>query len=136
MEVKLKRLNKAFHFEASNEDNLRIDVDSSPNIGGEGKGIRPMELILMGLAGCVSIDIGLILKKQKQNIEDYQVEVIAERKTDDSKAFKSIHLHFILEGEIDNKKFERAVELALNKYCSVSLSLREDINIDYTYVIK
>ena len=67
MEVKLKRVNKAFHFEAVNENKIKVNIDASPAIGGEDKGVRPMELLLMGVAGCASIDLGLILKKQKQD---------------------------------------------------------------------
>ena len=136
MEVKLKRVNKAFHFEASNSDNLKVNIDANPAIGGEGKGVRPMELVLMGLAGCASIDLGLILKKQRQELVDYQVDVSSVRNEDDTKAFKSINLHFSLYGDLDASKVDKAIELTLNKYCSVSLSLDKNINITYTYSIK
>jgi len=136
MEVKLKRINKAFHFEASNADNLKVNIDSNPAIGGEGKGVRPMELVLMGLAGCASIDLGLILKKQRQELIDYEVEVTSTRNEDDAKAFKTINLHFTLHGDLDANKVEKAIELTLTKYCSVSLSLDKNIKITYTYSIK
>lgn len=135
MEVKLNRANHAFHFEAFNEDKIKVDIDANPAIGGEGKGARPMELILMGLAGCASIDLGLILQKQRQQLTDYQVEVKATRKQDDGKAFESILLHFILTGDLDDKKVAKAIELTLNKYCSVSLSLSKEIKIEYKYTI-
>lgn len=136
MKVKLIRQNQAFHYEGENEDELKVQIDGSPSIGGEGKGARPMELLLMGLAGCASIDLGLILKKQRQELVDYQVEATGERKTDDGKAFKNIHLHFILFGELDEQKVEKAIALTLNKYCSVALSLNQEITISYTYRIR
>ncbi len=136
MKVNLKRKNKAFHYEATNENKIVINIDGSPEIGGENKGARPMELLLMGLGGCASIDLGLILKKQKQELVDYKVEVSAVRTTDVSKAFESIHLHFNLWGNLDAAKVERAIELTLTKYCSVALSLNKEIKITNTYVIK
>ena len=136
MEVKLKRINKAFHFEASNTDDLKVNIDANPAIGGEGKGVRPMELVLMGLAGCASIDLGLILKKQRQELVDYDVAVSSTRNEDDAKAFKTINLHFTLHGNIDATKVEKAIELTLTKYCSVSLSLDKNIKITYTYTIE
>jgi len=135
MKVNLKRVNNAFHYKASNENKISIDIDASPEIGGEDKGVRPMELILMGLAGCASIDLGLILKKQKQNLNDYQIEVTAKRAENVAKTFDSINLHFVLVGDLDSAKVERAIDLTLNKYCSVALSLNTDINITNTYKI-
>ena len=95
MKVNLKRVNQAFHYEAKNEDNIIVNIDANTAIGGEGKGARPMELVLMGLGGCASIDLGLILKKQRQVLDDYQVEVSATRDETPSKAFKSINVHFV-----------------------------------------
>lgn len=136
MKITLKRKNQAFHYEAENEEHLKINIDANPEIGGEGKGVRPMQLVLMGLAGCASIDLGLILKKQRQELVDYDVEVKAERNEDTAKAFKSIHLHFILAGNLDANKVEKAIELTLTKYCSVALSLSKDIELLSSFEIK
>ena len=136
MEVKLKRINHGFHFEAINEDKIKINIDANPEIGGEGKGVRPMQLVLMGLGGCASIDLGLILKKQRQKLVDYQVEVSATRDETPAKAFKSINVHFNLIGNLDAEKVEKAIELTLTKYCSVALSLSKDIEITATYTLK
>ena len=135
MEVKLKRVNKAFHYEAVNENKIKINIDASPAIGGEDKGARPMELLLMGVAGCASIDLGLILKKQKQELIDYQVDVSAERNDNTAKNFKSIHLHFTLYGDLTQQKVEKAIDLTLTKYCSVALSLDKEIKITNTFTI-
>ncbi len=136
MKVNLKRVNSAFHYEASTVDKIKVDIDANPAIGGEGKGTRPMELLLMGVAGCASIDLGLILKKQKQELKDYEVEVAAKRNDNVAKTFKSINLHFVLYGDLDVSKVERAIELTLTKYCSVALSLDKEVDITSTYTIK
>lgn len=136
MKVNLKRVNQAFHYEAVNEDKIKVNIDANPSIGGEGKGARPMELVLMGLGGCASIDLGLILKKQRQDLIDYEVEVSATRDETPAKAFKSINVHFLLTGALSAEKVEKAIELTLTKYCSVALSLSNEIEITATYTIK
>ncbi len=135
MKVILERKNQAFHYEATNENNIVVNIDGSPEIGGENKGARPMEMLLMALGGCASIDLGLILKKQKQSLLNYKVEINATRTADPSKKFESIHIHFHLWGELDESKIERAIELTLTKYCSVALSLNKDIPITNNFTI-
>ena len=136
MKVNLKRVNEAFHYEALTTDKIKVNIDANPAIGGEGKGTRPMELLLMGVASCASIDLGLILKKQKQKLLDHEVEVTASRNDNVAKTFKAINLHFILWGDLDSSKVERAIELTLTKYCSVALSLDKEIEITTTFTIK
>ncbi|MDB4534652.1 OsmC family protein [Vicingaceae bacterium] len=135
MKVNLERVNNAFHYEALTIDNIKVDIDANPAIGGEGKGTRPMELVLMGVAGCASIDLGLILKKQKLELTDYKVEVTGERNDNVAKTFKSINLHFKLFGDLEDSKVARAIDLTLTKYCSVALSLDKEIEITSTYTI-
>lgn len=136
MEIHLKRINKAFHYEAKTPANIIVNIDSNAEIGGEGKGARPMELVLMGLGGCASIDLAMILKKQKQDLTDYQVQISATRNDNISKNFKSIHLHFLVWGKIESPKLEKAIELTITKYCSVILSLSSEIKITTSYEIK
>ena len=136
MKVKLKRVNEDFHYEALTSAIIIVDIDANPEIGGEGKGASPMELVLMGVGGCASIDLGLILRKQKQVMTDYTVEITAERNNNAAKNFKSINLHFTLFGTLDKLKVERALDLTLTKYCSVILSLNDEIKITSTYEIK
>ncbi len=135
MEVNLIRQNQAFHYEAK-LGNHTVQVDGSENIGGEDKGARPMEYILTGVAGCVSIDLGLILKKQRQELLDYHITVSGERNTDAAKAFKSIHLNFWLKGNLDEKKVKRAIDLAKNTYCSAIQSLDKTIKISHEFTIE
>ncbi len=135
MKVELARRNERFHFEARDSEGRIINMDCDPKNGGEGKGTRPTELLLMAAGGCASIDLGLILSKMRQKLDDYKVEVSGERHTDEGKAFKSIHFSFKLWGEIETDKLEKAIELTINKYCSVILSLDQRILIDYNYKI-
>jgi uncharacterized OsmC-like protein len=136
MKIKLDRKNEFFHFTAHNESGLSLEIDGSPEIGGENKGFRPMELMLSGIASCSSIDLLLILKKQKQVVKDINIEVSAERTTSAAKQFKSVHLHYILTGEISSSKLERAIDLAITKYCSALLSLDPNIEVASSYEIK
>lgn len=135
MKVELKRKNDGFHFESFGANNTKISMDASEEIGGEGKGARPMELLLMSIGGCASIDFGLILKKQKQVLDSYDLIVAGERSDDASKSLISANLHFIIKGVLDAKKVERAIELTVNKYCSVLLSLNPEIKINTEYTI-
>ncbi len=126
MKIDLKRKNNAFHFEAKDEDGAIINMDGSPDIGGENKGLRPMQLLLAGMGGCAAIDIILILKKQKQEIEDFQIEVNGEREKGKEPAlWQTAHVKFKLKGKIEKTKAECAVELSMKKYCSVAATLEK-----------
>lgn len=136
MKVVLDRKEEPFHFEAIDENGFKVQMDANPTIGGLEKGMRPMELLLAAAGGCASIDLGLILKKQRQVLEDYQVEVSGVRKADTSKSFEKIHLHFVLYGKLDSSKVERAIILTVTEYCSVLLSLNKEIEITHSFEIK
>ena len=122
----LNRLNKAFHFEAKNEDGATLQLDGTKDIGGENKGLRPMQLLLAGIGGCSAIDIGLILKKQKQEIDTFSIEVDGERQKGAEPAlWEQVHIIFRLTGKIEREKALRAVDLSMTKYCSVSATLEK-----------
>jgi putative redox protein len=136
MKINIKQLNHAFHMEAKNEDGNVIHMDGSPDIGGEGKGMRPMQLLLTAVGGCSSIDVILILKKQKQEIESFEVEVEGEKeKVEDYSIFKNIVLHFKIKGKVDFEKAERAVKLSMDKYCSVSKILGKTAHITHKVTV-
>lgn len=127
MKVSLKRVDDAFHFEARNEDGRTVQIDAAESIGGHNQGVRPTQMMLMALAGCSAIDIINILKKQRQQIDDFQIEVEGEReniKEDVAKVFSDINVHFLLKGNIEPDKAKRAAELSMEKYCSVEKTLR------------
>ncbi|MCU0825114.1 MAG: OsmC family protein [Leptospira sp.] len=133
MKVTLKRIESPFVLQAENEQGNQILIDASPEIGGTNKGPRPMELLLMGLAGCTSIDVLMILQKQKLNVVDYSVDVVGEREqVDQVKLFKDIHLTFHIKGPFEIQNAKRAIDLSLEKYCSVAKTLEKTAKITYT----
>jgi len=120
MKVTLNRVNQAVHFEGSSETTTaKIHIDGSPDIGGQGLGARPMELVLMALGSCSILDLLSILKKQKQEVIAVEIEVEGNRKDAIPAVFTDIHLVFKLIGNIDAQKANKAAELAVKKYCSV-----------------
>lgn len=137
MKVELNRVNNAVHFEATApSSNIKVHIDGSPEIGGEGLGSRPMELVLMALASCSSLDLVSILKKQKQEIVSFSVSVEAQRRETIPHIFTSIHMIFSLSGQIDLAKAQKAAELAVKKYCSVHDMLAAGgVSISYDIVI-
>ncbi|MEA3292149.1 MAG: OsmC family protein [Pseudomonadota bacterium] len=126
-------------FLAESGSGHEVLMDSSPDFGGENKGPRPMEMLLMGLGGCTAIDVVLILQKGRQDVSDCRVEVTAERSESVPKVFTRIHVHFIVSGrDLSEKRVARAVELSATKYCSASLMLGKtaEITHDYQIVVK
>ncbi|MGD2160918.1 MAG: OsmC family protein, partial [Gammaproteobacteria bacterium] len=99
-------------------------------------GIRPMEMVLLGLGGCTAFDMVLILKRQRQAISDCHVEVEAERATEVPKVFTKIHVHYVVKGkDMDPKKVERAVNMTAEKYCSVSIMLSASVELTHDFEI-
>lgn len=124
MRIELKRLDDAFHFEAISETGNIALMDVGADMGGNNKGVRPMQMLLMGLGGCSAVDIVMILKKQKQTIESFEISIDGEReKSKEPSLWQTIQIHFKLKGNIDKEKAERAVQLSMDKYCSVSKTL-------------
>ncbi len=101
-----------------------VVMDGPPESGGRDLGVRPMEMLLLGLGGCASFDIVSMLKKGKQDLVDCEVEISAERADSEPKVFTKIHMHFIISGnDLSEKKVIRAIELSAEKYCSASIML-------------
>ena len=137
MEIELNLLNKAYHFEAKNEQGNTISIDASPAIGGENHGPRPMELLIMGLGGCSGIDVLSILRKQKIEPEAFRIKLHADREKDATPSlFTDIVVEFIFEGAVDPGKAERAVQLSMDKYCSVAKTLEKTAKISYKITIE
>lgn len=131
MHITLQRLNDAVHFEAKNDDGNTIQLDGSPDIGGEGKGVRPMQALLMSLAGCSSMDVVSLLKKMRQPLEDIRVEVNGQRVDGVPAVFDKIHLQFILKGDLDEGKVAKAIGMSVEKYCSVARMLERTAEITW-----
>jgi putative redox protein len=126
MKVILNRLDDAFQFEAKNESGNSVIFDIDPESGGKGNGIRPMQSLLMAMGGCSAIDVIMILKKQKQEITGFIIEIDGEReKGKEPSLWETAKAIFHLEGTIDPEKAKRAVQLSMEKYCSVSQTLEK-----------
>jgi len=135
MEIKLKRKNDKFNFEATNEGGQIVEIDANPAIGGGGKGFRPMEMMLVGLGGCSGIDMVNILTKQKEALTDIQIDIHATRRTEEPPIFEVIDINFDLYGELNEQKVQRALNLTFEKYCSVANILSRSAKINFTYSI-
>lgn len=124
--VKLKRVNGDYGFDTVNENGAVVKMDTNPDMGGQEYGARPMQLLLNALAGCSSIDVISILKKQRQEITDFNVTVNGEREPGvEPSLWKEIEMTFDISGNVDEDKAKRAVEISLKKYCSVAVTLEK-----------
>jgi putative redox protein len=113
-----------------------VVMDGPPEHGGQNLGIRPMEMLLLGLGGCTSFDVMMILKKFRQQVVDCVATVEAERADTDPKVFTTIHVHFIVTGkELKEKQVKRAIELSADKYCSASIMLGKVAQVTHDYEI-
>ena len=118
-------LKEGVHFSAEGPSGIPLEIDGPPDIGGKNRGMRPMELMLMGIGGCTSVDVIHILHKSRCSIQECRTTVTAEREDADPKVFRQIHIHFELMGEkLTDTKVGRAVELSAEKYCSASILMR------------
>lgn len=123
-------------FTAISDSGHTVIMDASPEVGGENRGSRPMELILMGLGGCSSIDVVMILEKARQEITGCKVVINAERADTDPKVYTRIHVHFIISGNnLNRDRVARAIELSAEKYCSVSIMLGKTASIEHDFEI-
>ena len=137
MRIELTRVNKKFQFAGSNESGEKIVLDASKNIGGGETGFRPMQLLLISLAGCSAIDILNLLYKQKQIIDRFSIEVDAQRDSDVTPSlFENIALKIRVGGKVSDSKLSKAVALTKEKYCSVYHILKETSTIKYSYEIE
>lgn len=136
MSVDLVRVDDAFHFKAVGTAGVALDIDGSTDIGGHNAGARPMEMLLMGLAGCSAIDVILILQKQKQVVTDFRISVAGKRPKNAIPApFQQIHIHYVLSGPLDAGKVQRAIDLSMDKYCSATAQFRPTAQITYSFAI-
>lgn len=125
IKVELERVNDAFGFEARDANGHTIRIDTSPETGGTNFGVRPMQLLMMGLGGCSGIDILSILKKQRQEVTGFNIRLEGERQPGvEPSLWKNITVVFELQGKVDRDKAEKACALSIDKYCSVAETLR------------
>jgi putative redox protein len=113
-----------------------VVMDGAPEHGGRNLGVRPMEMLLLGLGGCTAFDVVMILKKSRQDIVDCEVTIDADRAEEVPKVFTRIHMHFIVSGSnLDVSKVDKAVNLSAEKYCSASEMLGKTAKITHDFEI-
>lgn len=136
IKIEINRLNEDFHFEATNENDVAVHIDASPEIGGTNQGMRPMQMLLAALGGCSAIDLVNILKKQKQPLQDIKITVTGERESGAIPSlYRQVHAHFKLYGNVDPDKTAKAVSLAVDKYCSVAKTLAAHARVTHSFEI-
>lgn len=123
-------------FVGESDSGHSVVMDGAPEFGGRNLGIRPMEMLLLGLGGCTAFDVVMILQKSRQNIDDCEVYIEAERSEQVPKVFTRIHIHFVVSGRgLDNGRVEKAVNLSAEKYCSASEMLGKVAEITHDFEI-
>ena len=123
-------------FLATSGSGHAVLMDGPPEGGGENRGPRPMEMLLMGSGGCAAFDVVLILRKSRQNVSNCELEIEAERAQQEPKVFTRLHLHFIVTGKnLNPSQVERAIRLSAEKYCSASIMLGKTAVLTHDYEI-
>ncbi|NOY73657.1 MAG: OsmC family protein [Gammaproteobacteria bacterium] len=135
MQARIKWVEKAT-FVGESGSGHAVVMDGPSEAGGRNLGVRPMEMLLLGMGGCAAFDVVHILKKSRLSVEDCIAEVNAERAQEDPKIFTKIHLHFQVSGAgLTEKNVARAVSLSAEKYCSASIMLSKSAEITHDFVI-
>ena len=123
-------------FMGESETGHAVVLDGAPEAGGRNLGMRPMEMLLIGMGACTSFDVVTILKKSRQNISDCVADISADRADEIPKVFTKIHVHFVVTGkDLNAGQVERAVKLSAEKYCSASIMLSKSVDITHDFEI-
>lgn len=136
MKATIQWIDKA-HFQATADSGHTILIDGPPDGGGENRGTRPMELVLIGLGGCAAYDVVSILRKSRTAVTGCVAQVSASRVDAIPQVFDKVHLKFVVTGhDVDERKVARAVSLSADKYCSASRMLEAGgVEITHSYEI-
>ena len=136
IKVEINRIDQDFHMEAVNEVGNKIQMDAGTGDGGHELAFRPMQLLLAAFGGCSAIDLIGILRKQREPLQDVKITVTGEReKGVVPSLYTEVHAHFRLFGDINNEKAERAVQLSVDKYCSVAKTLEKTAKVTHSFEI-
>jgi putative redox protein len=123
-------------FAGQSESGHTVVMDGAPDAGGQNLGVRPMEMLLLGMGGCTAFDVVHILRKSRQPVSDCVAEIDADRADTDPKVFTRIHVHFIITGKgLDPRRVEQAVTLSSEKYCSASIMLGKVAKVTHDFEI-
>jgi putative redox protein len=130
-------LDQRMSFTATADSGFEVRLGTDPEVGGDNDGFRPMELMLISLAGCTAMDVISILRKKRQTVTGFRVEVKGERAEEHPKVFTGIHVHYVVQGQdVDPKAVERSIELSETKYCPAQAMLVQAVPITHTYEIE
>jgi putative redox protein len=123
--IHLKQIDKDYQFITTDEAGQQMTMDIPVDQGGHGNGVRPMQALLSALGGCSAVDVVMILKKQKESIEHFEMIINGEREVGKEPAlWSAINIVFQLKGTMSKEKAEKACALSMDKYCSVAATLR------------
>ena len=123
--IHLKQIDKDYQFITTDEAGQQMTMDIPVDQGGHGNGVRPMQALLSALGGCSAVDIVMILKKQKETIDQFEMIIDGERQLGKEPAlWETIHIIFKLKGTMTQERAEKACDLSMEKYCSVAATLR------------
>jgi len=135
MQVRVKWVD-GMMFIGESDSGHAVVMDGPPELGGNNMGVRPMEMLLLGMGGCSSIDVVEILKKGRNDIKACVAEISAERAETIPKVFTKIHVHFVITGnDLKEATVERAIKLSAEKYCSAALMLQKAVEITHDFEI-
>lgn len=136
MKAYIKRI-KGLSLSAKADSNHWLAMDAAEDVGGSSAGARPLELLLMGLGGCTTMDVLSILQKKRVQLDDYECHLEAERVAEHPRVFTRIKIKYMFYGnDIPKLAVERAIELSETKYCSALEMLRRSAEIVTEYEIK
>lgn len=134
--IELRRLDDSYLMEAANEFGNSIQMDASPELGGGGKAMRPMQVLLASMGGCSAIDVISILRKKRQPPKDIRISLSGEREAGkEPSLYRKINIHFRLYGDIEPEAAQQAVSLSMEKYCSVAKTLELSAIITHSFEI-
>ena len=124
-------------FDGTSDSGFTLPLGTDPGVGGDNDGFRPLELLLVGLAGCTAMDVISILRKKRQEVTDFEVTAEAERAAEHPKVFTHVKVKFNVTGKnIDEAAVQRAIELSETKYCPAHAMLAHSVNIESSYSIQ
>jgi putative redox protein len=137
VKVHLQKEESKYHFRGRNSVGHTVDIDDWGGYdSGNGNAVSPMELLLIALGSCSGIDIADILSKGKQNLDTFEMDITGLKPAGTSPSiYKTIHIDFTLDGELQEKKVRRAIELSVGKYCSVAKSIDGTATISYDFTL-
>jgi len=129
-------LQQRMPFTATADSGFRLNMGAQPDVGGDDDGFRPMELLLLGLAGCTAMDVISILRKKRQHVTGFEVQTHAERAQEHPRVFTDITIKYIVEGiNVDPEAVRRAIELSETKYCPAQAMLVQAVPIRHEFEI-